>query len=169
MLRQSHPHVEVAGPHELAWSVMLDSVFADAFHAGVRNLTVSLSHSDLMDHAKLRAELTPTRGDRTAILCQTFDMLADPIYDLAYTIEHGGVLGGAIQKRQLIASHSWTARQQTWVYTWRSRLIGIPIRIANMMGRADQVDRQMRRMRGVFVSRKPTISYYHLTVWERLS
>jgi len=167
VLRPSHPHVEVTGAHQLSWNVMLDAVFADASQAGVASMTVSLAHQDVLTWAHLRADVTPAQGDRRAILCQSFDMMLDPTYTIAYTVEHGGVLGGAIQRRNHLSDHTWVARQQCWVYTWKSRLMGIPIRLANAARRPDLVDRYMREMRAQMVSRKSTVSYYHLTVWER--
>jgi hypothetical protein len=83
-----------------------------------------------------------------------------------YTIEHGGIMGGRIRAHTAIARKRWTARHQMWVYTLRTRVLGVPIRLGLWLRRPDLTDHLHARARLAFVSRRPAFAYYHVTVWE---
>jgi hypothetical protein len=141
------------GPHQLAWNYLLDKVFADAYHAGVGTLQLTLPSRDLVAEAELRASLTPARGDRTAraLLGSTndFSKRADTLYLLRY-----GLLAGTLRQPNAGASHLLS------VFTWRARALGLPIRA---LGRSPRlVDRASFAMREVFASDTFVPAYYHL-------
>ena len=160
------PRAPDNGAHRLAWAAIADMVFADAYHAGVGELVAHLPMPEMEDAFALRAELTCPKGNRSALISSGLYDVADYEFSRVYTIEHGGVVRGRIRAHASVMQHQWVARHQIWVYTLRSRLFGIPIRLALLAGRprfADQMSFQSRR---AFVSRRPALAYYHVTVWE---
>jgi hypothetical protein len=152
--RESFPALQ--GPHQLAWNYLLDKVFADAFHAGVGTLQLTLPSQDLVAEAELRASLTSSGGDKTAraLLGSTntnsFSKSADTLYFLRY-----GLLAGVVRPN-LPASRGHLLS----VFTWQARALGLPIRA---LGRSPQlVDRTSFAMRRVFASETFVPAYYHL-------
>jgi hypothetical protein len=146
------------GAHQLSWNYLLDKVFADAYHAGVGTLQLTLPSHDLVAEAELRAHLTPARGDKTAraILgsnsTNSFSKTADTLYLLRY-----GLLAGSLFRNHTAGSR---ASHLLSVFTWQARAFGLPIRA---LGRSPQlVDRASFAMRRVFASDTFVPAYYHL-------
>jgi hypothetical protein len=146
------------GAHQLAWNYLLDKVFADAYHAGVGTLQLTLPNKDLVVEAELRAHLTPARGDKIARALlgsnstNTFSKTADTVYLLRY-----GFLAGTRFRNQNNGSR---ASHLLSVFTWQARAFGLPIRA---LGRSPQlVDRASFAMRKVFASETFVPAYYHL-------
>ena len=154
------------GTHQLAWDVVLDTVFADAYHAGIGEIIAHVPMPRVEELLQLRARLTRAKGTGRALVCSGLFGLGDDLFDRVYTIEHGGVMGGRLRTHTAAAHNRWTARHQMWVYTLRSRLIGIPIRVGQLMNAPWFADRMSFRARRAFVSRRPALAYYHVTVWE---
>lgn len=155
------------GAHQLAWAYLLDALFADAWQAGAAHLTLTLPHPELLPEVLLRAELSPPRGDATALALLAGPDTTEPgdgpvrIYGLDF-----GVLAPAALRR--IRPPDPAGRrlvQQLWAYTWRARLLGVPMRLANELRRPHLADRAMFSMRQGFASDEPTPAYYRLRGW----
>ena len=155
----------IRGADRMAWNIILDAIFADAFHAGVREVVFFLPHCALAEDVELRGELTRGElGSRTAVVCTFPDAIPVVDFDRVYMIDHGGLRLRKRERTPWIAQHALRPVKQLWLYTWRSRMQGIPIRLAGLLRRPDLVDRAMYRMRLGFVSETATWSYYRLSV-----
>lgn len=156
------------GPHELAWSYILDAIFADAYHAAISHLHVSLPSERLSQAVTLRAELS-ARPDATgrkavAILGQKRDLPAG--YDRAYLLNFGAIAPRALQKLSIGLPGARLERTQS-IFTLRARLWGIPIRLAGALNRPGLVDRAMFAMRRDFASSRDPSAYYQLSTWSQ--
>lgn len=153
------------GAHELAWSYLLDAVFADAYHAGVADLHLSLPDAALLEEVRIRAELTPqveaARGVAYAFLdnSRTVPAGTDRLYLLATGMRRPRPArsGGA----------RWREVFGLCVYTPRARLWGVAIRWASLRGRPDLVDRATFAMRRDFVATRSPLARYRLSAWSR--
>ncbi|MHB1627505.1 MAG: hypothetical protein ACYCVB_03885 [Bacilli bacterium] len=155
----------IQGPDRMAWNIILDAIFADAFHAGVRELAFFLPFHELAADVELRGELTISElGSETALVCTFPEAIPVVDFDRLYMIDHGGLRLRKRERTKWIVQHALQPVKQYWVYTWRSRMQGIPIRLAGMLKRPDLVDGAMYRMRLGFVSERATWSYYRLSV-----
>ena len=156
------------GPHELAWSYLLDGIFADAYAAGVGDLRVSLPIPQLQDLVELRAALTrsvPSADGRASALLGA-DREADD-GARTYVLGFGSLAARTLRRLAPPALEGWTLATELSVFTLESRLWGLPIRAAGIAGRPDLVDRGMRAMRCAFARSGHRHAYYHLAVWER--
>jgi hypothetical protein len=142
------------GAQQLAWSYLLDRIFADAYHTGVGTLHLSLPSEQLVTDVELRAQLTPSLGDRTAhaLLTPTSTTPVEEA-DTLYTL-HYGRLSPFYQHKSVSR-----ARHLLSVFTWQARVLGLPIRLLKS---PSLVDRAMFAMRQQFTSERHTLAYYHL-------
>lgn len=146
------------GAHELAWSYLLDVLFADAYHAGVGRLEVVLPHPDLREGVGLRARLTPSSGDKTglALLAPAPSGKADRVYTLEF-----GLLAPARLRRTKPTRPGKEPQGSLYVYTLRAKLAGLGMRSPNPAW----ADRAWRAVRQHFASTQSTPSFYRLLIW----
>ena len=157
------------GPHELAWSYILDAVFADAYHAGVSALDAVLPTGLLDDDVQLRAELTRPRAG--SAYRAVFGCRADPSALSGavrwYQLGFGRLAPAALRAHKVKPPTDWR-REACWGYfTLAARAWGVPIRAAHTLRRPDLVDRAMAAMRGSFARPGDRGAYYVLDVWSR--
>jgi hypothetical protein len=141
------------GAQQLAWNYLLDRIFADAYHTGVNALHLTLPSEQLIAEAKLRAELTPSLGDRTAHALLTPASSTPVKADTLYTL-HYGRLSPFYQNKSVTRAHHLLS-----VFTWQARVLGLPIRLLKS---PQLVDRAMVAMRQRFTSEQYVAAYYHL-------
>ena len=155
------------GPHELAWSYLLDAIFADAFKQRVAVLHLDLPHDDLYDDAILRTELTPAQpnehGHAAALLGESQD-IPDEAARL-YTLSFGRLAPRSLQQRQHKTSASYQHVDALSAFSLAARLWGIPIRLAQLAHRPDLHDQTIFAMRRDFS--RYGLCYYRLSTWER--
>lgn len=159
---------EVTGAHELAWSYILDAVFADAYHAGLSALSINLPSQSLKVATELRAELSRREGDSGAegvVLLGRSDTFP-PNCRRAYSLWFGRLAPRALQRLQSRQVEGWDLQSHLSVFTLKARLWGVPIRLFKSMNRPDLVDRAMFVMRRDFASYQSTTSYYNLNIWS---
>jgi hypothetical protein len=149
------------GAHELAWSYVLDAIFADAYHAGVSRLLVVLPHPDLLEGVELRASLPSLPGGKTglALLAPAPLVKADRTYTLEF-----GLLAPASLRRTKPVRPGKEPEQSLYIYTLRSKLAGLGMRLPSPAAS----DRAWRRVRQSFASPQPTPSFYRLLTWGAL-
>ena len=157
------------GPHELAWSYILDAVFADAYHAGVTDLDVQLPTADLDEDVRLRAELSRGRSEDTSRAAMT--CLSDAVVPTEalkwYRLGFGRLAPASLRTPTPAPPEGWR-HQESWGYfTLAARLWGLPIRGAYVLRRPDLVDRAMAGMRMRFARPGNRSAYYVLDVWSR--
>lgn len=146
------------GAHELAWSYLLDAIFADAYHAGVRRLQVVLPHLDLREGVELRSRLTPPSGDNTALVLLAPAPLGKA--ERTYTLEFGLLAPASLRRTQPVRPGK-EPEQRLYIYTLRSKLAGLGMRLPSPAAS----DRAWRRVRQGFASPQPTPSFYRLLIW----
>lgn len=192
---QPAPH----GPHGLAWSYVLDTVFADAAHAGVDTLHLTLPHADLAEEVTLRGSLTSFAGidaQRTStqrsvgtklepntrttktkkeVRVARFGTLTpdtskdeteETIVRL-YTLSYGRLAPRSLRKLNTKPTKDWCCTRTLFVFTWRARALGLPMRFFNLRNAPHRADRAMFAMRRVFASATKTPAFYRLECWER--
>ncbi len=160
------------GAHRLAWSYLLDTVFADAYHAGVQLLRVALpptfevglaARTGFDTHPEPRYPGSPTTA--------SFGLAEPRESDLRSYRLRFGLLAPASLRRQARSAAPPTGpfelRGNLYVYTLRARLFGVPMRLFNMLGRPLAADRALLGLRQTFASEYPTPCYYILETWSR--
>lgn len=165
------------GAHRLAWSYLLDAVCADAYHAGVGQLDIQLpasfeqeirarepfpdtsvtgaSHPAAATAATL-SHVAPVDGSVIRYYRLRFGPLAPATLRAATSGTSGG---GAPPDFDHIAT--------LYVYTLRTRLLGVPMRLLNLLDRPQPADRALIALRYAFASTHPTPAYYLLETWAR--
>lgn len=158
-----------SGPHELGWNYILDKVFADAFEQGLTELEVILPSSALLETTKLRAQLT--RGKEVihkkglALLGGEVPVLSEE-YARLYLLEFGQLAPSSL-RRAVVLPTAWKRENRMSIFSLQSKLLGIPIRLAELLKRRDWTDRAGFKMRQSFASHSDVLSYYHLSTWRR--
>lgn len=157
------------GPHELAWSYLLDAIFADAYHAGVAFLHVSVPDPALVAEVELRAELSDGRpsGDTRALalLGAMRDVPQDA--ERLYLLAFGMMAPAALRRLPKHPISGWSIEHRLGAYTWKARAWGAAIRWAAFRKRPDLVDRAMLAMRRDFARPGDATAYYRLGTWSR--
>jgi hypothetical protein len=158
-----------SGQHELAWSYILDAVFADAYHAGVGYLKVLLPTAALMGDVEIRAlvsrRMPQPEGRAIADLGggKTLARDATRVYSLGF----GTMAPRALRRLERNEPTGFTTVSHLSCFTPAARLWGIPIRLARSANRPDLVDRGMAEMRRSFAAERDPHAYYQLSVWGR--
>mgnify|MGYP001095036867 CR=1 FL=1 len=160
---------DVSGPHELAWSYLLDAIFADAYHAQLGILHLQLPSPSLVAGAELRAELSSARegssGAGVALLgC---DRTVPTGVRRVYLLRFGRLAPRGLQVLPAPDVTSWRLEHRLSTFTLKAKLWGIPIRVASGVGRPDLVDRAMFAMRQDFSRSGVASSYYRLSTWSQ--
>lgn len=181
-----------SGAHELAWSYLLDAIFADAYTSGLAELHIDLPHAELEDAVKLRTpplQRAASRSKHTGVkspgkglsgsavlggallrdpaLVSTPPRLSDLDFGAPrrlYTLGFGSLAPSQLRR---LRAHTagWQRLTQLNVYCWPARLWGFPIRSAALLGRNDLEDRALFAMRRTFTSYRRRPAFYHLTSW----
>lgn len=147
------------GAHELAWSYLLDAIFADAYHAGVSRLEVMLPHPALVEGFELRASLTPTApGGKTGLALLAPGRTAKA--ERTYTLEFG-LLAPARLRRAKPVRPGKEPEHSLYVYTLQAKLAGLGMRLPSPAS----ADWAWRAVRQNFASPQPTPSFYRLFTW----
>lgn len=159
------------GQHELAWSYILDAIFADAFRTGQGRLDVWLPHEGLFDEVRLRADLSGRRGVESGRAMAFLGGMQEIPVDVRrlYLLAFGGIAPMALRRSSRAPSRSrWRKEDHLSTYTVKAMLWGIPIRLAGAARRPDLVDRATFAMRRDFASGSDPMAYYQLTTWSRM-
>lgn len=150
------------GAHELAWSYILDEIFADAYSRGLSEMHIVLPHIELQVEVMIRAELTPAGSSRARGLALLAGGHApcgagDAVYGmwLGYLAPRGP--RNAYQTGSPPGTH-----HRLSVYTWQAFALGIPMRLGSALGRPRLVDAATFAMRRTFASERFVPAYYHL-------
>ena len=157
------------GPHELAWSYILDAVFADAYHAGVGHMDVVLPSTGLAEATETRAALCAVQNRG---VCSAIALLGGPMpvrdgYERAYAVRFGTLAPRALRRLTNNAMGDMTLEDELGVFTPAARLWGVPIRLAAMARRPDLVDRSLAAMRHGFAVQGNRHAFYRLLTWGR--
>ena len=157
------------GAHRLAWSYLLDAACADAFHAGVGRLELMLPVA-LADEIDARRPL-PAAPERSDAPLATFGVGPPPRVD---AIRHYRLRFGILAPRRLRAADpdgpdpvGFALERTLYVYTLRTRLLGVPMRLLNLLDRPQPADRALIALRHAFAGERPTPAYYRLESWRR--
>lgn len=156
----------LAGPHVVSWSYVLDAIFADAYHRRLASLFVAVPSRAIADEVEQRAELSPARSEATgtgvALLAgKNADAPTEPDYVLAF----GRLAPAAL--RAVNTSTIRPANAYLSVFTWRARLLGVPIRLAAQLARPHAQDQALAAMRRAFAHAGYVPAYYHLHLRAR--
>lgn len=155
------------GAHALAWSCILDEVFADAFMHGITDLEMVLPCEALRDAAEIRADLTSggrTPGGTAAALL-TGAHEAPPPVSRVYVLSFGVVAPRGLRRLRPPVPVGGVPEQTLSVLSWQARGLGIPIRLSGLLKQPNLSDRFMYVMRRRFVAPGHVPAYYHLTTW----
>ena len=157
------------GPHELAWSYILDAVFADAYHAGVTDLDVEVPTADLDEDVQLRAELSgqQSEGSSRAVMTCRPDAVVPNEARKWYRLGFGRLAPAALRTPATAPPAGWRHRETWGYFTLAARFWGLPIRAAYVLRRPDLADRAMAAMRRRFARPGDRSAYYVLDVWSR--
>jgi hypothetical protein len=158
------------GAHELAWGLLLDRVFADAFHAGLATLWLTLPRPELEEPARWRGEWTPAppgaRGTGVAVLAGPAGPPPQGTARL-YLLEAGPPAPAALRRAlpRQVPPRGWRLQGRWGVYGWGPRLGGVPVRLGALARRPHWADRAMRAVRAGFEHPGLEAGTYRLTVW----
>ena len=161
----------VQGAHEWAWALLLDRVFADAFHARVAGLRLTLPSVELAERARLRGSLgagpAQAAGWAAAWLVGGPPGPSTVGADRLYTLEAAGWAPRGV--RALLppvqAARGWRLDQVWGFYGWQARWLGVPLRAAQVLRRPDWADRVTHAVRPRFATRGRSPAYYRLKLW----
>ena len=156
------------GAHELAWSYLLDVVFADAYHARLETLRLALPTASLLGDVQLRAKLSRGKGGE-GVGVASLAALCPPVEGArrVYCLEFGVLAPSALRSARSKIAGLQRERQLS-VYSWRARLYGLPIRVSGWRERPDRQDHATAAMRQAFTCEGRVPAYYHLGVWSGL-
>ena len=158
------------GAHELAWSYLLDAIFADAFHAALDRLVVMLPHTDLLPGAALRATLSRQAkaggGTGVALLGSKRELPQE--WSRLYVLDFGALAPASLRSNNLGVPPDSAVNSRLSVFGLRARLAGIPIRLASLLRRPDLHDRYMYSMRSRFAPGRDITSFYQLTTYQEM-
>lgn len=157
------------GPHELAWSYILDAVFADAYHAGVGHLQVVLPTDRLDDDVEIRGFVSRRTPPSEVMAVADLAGGETPLGDATcvYSLGFGTMAPRALRRLGRSEPPGFMLVSHLSCFTPAARLWGIPIRLARSVDRPDFIDRGMASMRRSFAVERDPHAYYQLSVWGR--
>ena len=160
----------LAGPHELAWSYILDAVFADAYHAGVGHMEVLTPGPEYEELIRVRAELSASESTATksALAQLGGSSLTTDNHTRIYGLGFGTLAPAPLRRTQQGPFTGFALVDVIGVYTPAAKMWGIPIRVAAVAGRRDLVNRALAAMRHQFAVRNSRHAYYVLRTWSRV-
>jgi hypothetical protein len=155
------------GAVELAWTYLLDEIFADAWEANLDELTVFLPGEGLAAAVRLRAGLIP---DREGAMGRGIALLApgprpDPGAARTYRCRYGLFAPRALRSRSVRPDGEIRVRS-TNIFTWRARLWGLCMRLGTALRTPALTDLAAVASRRSFVGGRGP-SYCRLSVWTR--
>jgi hypothetical protein len=157
------------GAHALAWSYLLDAACADAYHAGIAHLDLTLPAA-LADEIAARRPIAPPAPSDGPLATFGTGPAADPTAQRHYRLRFGLLAPRTLRAHtatQGAPTTGFALADTLYVYTLRTRLLGIPMRIFNLMARPQPADRALIALRYSFASNRPTPSTYLLETWHR--
>ncbi|PYE55648.1 hypothetical protein DES52_10211 [Deinococcus yavapaiensis KR-236] len=152
------------GADQLAWSHLLDFIFADAYRQGVSRLRLRGLPTFLEPDVQLRAQLSGRGAGREALVLGASHEAPSQGVCRVYTITGGVLASPSLRWRPMLSN--WRRLEVRSVLTWRALAWGIPIRMAYLASRPDLADRAHFAMRRDFAYAGLTPARYTLTVWE---
>jgi hypothetical protein len=166
---EGYPQPE--GAHGLAWSYLLDNIFADAYAHHLERLVMVLPHAALEPLCQTRAALSvsnvATRGKAQGVglAALTPDVPASLAgYSRFYSLDYGLLAPSAWRERRHTPD-DWQPDAQLFVLTWQVKMWGLAMKLLNQAGRPHLADRATFAMRAAFASPVPTPSFYQLRGW----
>jgi len=157
------------GPHGLAWSYLLDTVFADAYHANVGSLELVLPSAALEHEVKLRVMLTVPKGAGVGSAVAAFRGAAVERVGARrlYTLHYGPLAPRELRRSCPASPVGWVCDKTLFVWTLRARALGASMRLFNGLRQPQLGDRAMFAMRHAFSSPTWTPAFYELKSWRR--
>jgi hypothetical protein len=158
------------GAHGLAWSYLLDNLFADAYAHNVTTMTVVLPHQGLVALCERRAHLSaqaalPHAGGTALAQFAPTNAFGELRVDRFYSLEHG-LLAPRHLRTDQVKRTNWQLDAQLFVLTWQVKLWGAAMKLLNQAQRPQLADRATFAMRRYFASATPTPSFYILRGWS---
>lgn len=159
------------GAHELAWSYLLDAIFADAYTHNIGEIHVSLPHQGLKADVQLRAELTSTSRDAdgvaVALLGHQRDLAAyRGELTRAYVLTFGRLAPGTLRALSSTQDKTWEAEHSQVALSLSTLLWGVPITLANRTQCPALLDRALLAMRRDFARPLLGLYYYRLRTFQ---
>lgn len=160
------------GPHELAWSYILDHIYADAFHSGITSLRAYIPTTEICGQLELRSRLSGSRqhvGGESSAVIRVDSFGPEPPRDAVrmYTIRFGVLAPRILRPITQPAKTGWKLDRTLSAFTWKAHMFSIPIRLAGFLRRPDLIDRAQTAMRKFFITEKIVPAFYHLEIWNR--
>ncbi|MEM6430821.1 MAG: hypothetical protein AAF708_16400 [Deinococcota bacterium] len=173
---QPHPlehYPAPVGAHGLAWSYLLDNLFADAYARNIANMVIVVPHAGLVTLCERRAYLSrqapqPHAQGTAFAQLSAQDTAEDAHIDRFYNLEHG-LLAPRNLRTGRLERPNWQVDAQLFVLTWQVKLWGAAMKLANQAQRPQLADRATFAMRRHFASARPTPSFYILRGWSPLA
>ncbi|MEM7736245.1 MAG: hypothetical protein AAF267_10685 [Deinococcota bacterium] len=163
------------GAHGLAWSYLLDNLFADAYARNISNLIMVLPHEGLVPLCKRRAQLSgqPTLSQASGqalaqLVPHDTAKNTTAAIDRFYNLEHG-LLAPKNLRTGRLERPNWQVDAQLFVLTWQVKLWGAAMKLLNQAQRPQLADRATFAMRRQFASATPTPSFYVLRGWSPIA
>lgn len=160
------------GAHGLAWSYLLDNIFADAYAHHLARLVLVLPHAALEPLCQTRAALSVSsvaeRGQAqgTGLAALTPDVPASlTSMDRFYSLDYG-LLAPSPWREHRHTPDNWQLDAQLFVLTWQVKVWGLAMKLLNQANRPHLADRATFAMRAAFASPTPTPSFYELRGWS---
>ena len=185
-----------SGAHGLAWSYLLDTVFAEAYHAGVRELRVVLPSAALEPEVWQRAQLSGAAHESATNADTPAETPAETLVETAtesralawlcpgavpenafpeqlsylYTLHHGYLAPAWLRRAEFSSPRAlaerWVSAPPWYVLTWRVPLWGLLMRLSNQWQQPHWADWAMFTMRHQFMSRAAVPAFYTLRAWR---
>lgn len=159
------------GAHRLAWSYLLDTACADAFHAGATQLDLHLP-AGFADELRAREPFPATATNATGSRLARFALGAATSDSLVryYRLRFGPLAPATLRSAAAAAGGApapatFERVASLYVYTLRTRVLGIPMRLMNLLDHPQPADRALIALRHAFASTRPTPSFYLLETW----
>lgn len=158
------------GAQALAWGLLLDRIFADAFHAGVATLTFVLPRPELAEAVQVRAELTAPQAEARdlGVACLAGEPFVVAGAVRLYTLESSRPASPAWRRAlpPLQPLTGWRLDGATGLYGWGPRLLGVPVRLAAVLRHPRSADAAMRAVREGFERQGTGPATFRLKVWR---
>lgn len=159
---------DLIGAHKLAWSYLLDYIFADTYHHHVDILELSVPNLGVAREVNERTTVTPSssRSVSSAFAQLSFSNDMPPQAQRIYRL-HFGVLAPVSLRRHhrptVLAGRTRVA--SLYVYTWQALMLGIPMRLGNALSCPHWADRSLAKIRQTFTTTDSCPAFYRLDTW----